>query len=122
MLRNFLLVGLGGAAGCMARYGAGLFINKHFGKLFPLATFSVNMVGCFLIGLVFGYMQRHMEDNTFWLVMATGFCGGFTTFSSFALENNNMLGSHNATALVYTLLSLVAGVLLCRTGIVLSGS
>lgn len=122
MLRSLLLVGLGGAIGSMARYGISHIINTRYTKPFPLATFIINIVGCFLIGLLFGYVQKNSsQQSDVWLVLATGFCGGFTTFSAFALENVNMLkGQLNITALLYIVASVVVGILLCRVGITLS--
>lgn len=122
MLRSLLLVGLGGAIGSMARYGISHIINTLYTKPFPLATFIINIVGCFLIGLLFGYVQKNSsQQSDVWLVLATGFCGGFTTFSAFALENVNMLkGQLNITALLYIVASVVVGILLCRVGITLS--
>jgi CrcB protein len=122
MLRAFLFVGLGGAVGSMARYGVGLVVNKFYSQSFPLATFLINILGCFLIGLLFGLAQKNntlQSDN--WLILATGFCGGFTTFSAFALENSNLLkGNMNMTAILYTVLSVVLGIVLCRLGISLT--
>ena len=119
MLRAFLFVGIGGGIGSMARYGVGLLVGKFTGQQFPLATFSINIIGCFIIGILYGIFQRNSWlTDTGWLIAATGFCGGFTTFSSFALENV-MLNKNQlmSTALIYTLLSVVLGILLCRAGI-----
>ncbi|RYE19141.1 MAG: fluoride efflux transporter CrcB [Sphingobacteriales bacterium] len=119
MLRAFLFVGLGGAAGSMARYGIGLMIGKFAGQQFPWSTFTINLLGCSIIGLLYGVMQRNSWlTETGWLIAATGFCGGFTTFSSFALENA-VLGKNQliSTAFLYTLLSVVLGILLCRIAV-----
>ncbi|OSZ79474.1 hypothetical protein CAP35_14845 [Chitinophagaceae bacterium IBVUCB1] len=122
MLRSLLLVGLGGAAGSILRYVVSIFISKQYAKPFPLATFIVNIVGCFLIGLLFGYVQKNNnQQGDIWLLLATGFCGGFTTFSAFALENVNLMkGQLSITALLYVVASVVVGILLCRVGITLS--
>lgn len=119
MLRAFLMVGFGGALGSMARYGVSLAVNKVNSMSFPWATFLVNMAGCFLIGILFGMAQKHNTlQSGNWLILATGFCGGFTTFSAFALENSNLLkGNISVTALLYTTLSLFLGILLCRIAI-----
>jgi fluoride exporter len=123
MVRSLLLVGAGGAAGSMARYAIGLLISKHISHPYPYATFIVNIVGCFIIGILFGITQRNPAFHAdWWLVLATGFCGGFTTFSSFALEGNNLLRTQQTgTMLLYTALSLVAGFILCYAGIRLAG-
>lgn len=118
MLRPLLLVGLGGAAGSMLRYMIALAINKNFSHPFPLATFLINIIGCLVIGLLFGMAEKHawLQGNLL-LLLATGFCGGFTTFSTFALENVGLLEKNQSyTAVAYALLSVVIGVLLCRLG------
>ena len=86
-MKAFLLVFLGGGLGSGLRYLATLTMNQY-SKFFPFGTFTVNMLGCLLIGLILGYAQK---ENTLTsnqtLLLATGFCGGFTTFSAFANEN-----------------------------------
>jgi len=119
MLRAFLLVGVGGATGSMLRYAIGLAVNKVTTMPFPLATFLINILGCFLIGLLFGIAEKQswMQGHLL-LLLATGFCGGFTTFSTFALENVNLFSKQQAgIALIYTLSSVLLGIALCRVGI-----
>jgi CrcB protein len=113
------MVGLGGAAGSIARFVVSQWVGKQFSKPFPMGTFIINLLGCFIIGLLFGIAQRSpLFKEQWWLLLATGFCGGFTTFSAFALEGNNLLtGQHTITMLVYMALSVVLGLLLCRLGI-----
>lgn len=89
MLKNLLLVGLGGAAGSMLRYAFSVWL-KH--ASFPLATFLVNIIGSFVIGLVFAYALRSESFAINWrLFLAAGICGGFTTFSAFSLESLSLL-------------------------------
>jgi fluoride exporter len=89
MLKNFLLIGLGGAAGSMLRYAFALWF-KH--SSFPLATFLVNIIGCFVIGYVFAISVRNEIFASNWkLFLATGICGGFTTFSAFSAENLQLI-------------------------------
>ena len=118
MIRNFLLVGVGGAAGSMARYGISYAINRVLTHPFPLATFLINVMGCLLIGVLFGLVSRYNWMQQWGvLLLASGFCGGFTTFSTFALENVTLMQkSQSAVALVYTFLSIAIGLLLCRVG------
>ena len=119
MLRAFLLVGLGGGIGSIVRYAVSQAMSKPSTGSFPLGTFAVNLVGCFIIGLLFGLgTKASWAQGDGWLILATGFCGGFTTFSAFALENVNLFGKQlSVTALLYTALSVLAGILLCRLGI-----
>lgn len=85
MLKNILLVGLGGAAGSMLRYAFAVWF-KH--ATFPLATFLVNIIGSFIIGVIFAYALRNENFASNWrLFLAAGICGGFTTFSAFSLES-----------------------------------
>lgn len=121
MFKAFLLVGIGGFFGSITRYGVTMLTDKYLQISYPLGTFLVNIIGCFILGLLFGMVQRQVLDNNTWLILATGFCGAFTTFSTFALENNIMLmNKQSATALFYTLASLIIGILLCRVGIMLT--
>lgn len=108
MLRNILLVGLGGAIGSMLRYGASLLLVT---KYFPYATLAVNIIGSFIIGLVFALSIK--EESFFYnwrLFLATGICGGFTTFSAFSLENLGLLQNGKyIMAISYIAISIVGG-------------
>lgn len=119
MLRAFLMVGAGGAAGSMARYAVNLLINRWYTLSFPLATFLVNVLGCFIIGLLFGIAEKQeWMQGSYLLLLATGFCGGFTTFSTFALESTALFSKgQNSVSLIYMLLSLFLGIILCKTGL-----
>ncbi|MBL7766796.1 MAG: fluoride efflux transporter CrcB [Chitinophagaceae bacterium] len=87
----FVYVFIGGGLGSVLRYGISLAITAKE-DAFPKATFITNIAGCLLIGLVLGYLGREHTDNTHWkLLLATGFCGGFTTFSSFSREALNLM-------------------------------
>lgn len=110
MIKQILLVGLGGGIGSMMRYGTSLLIRP---KLFPVATLSVNVIGCFIIGLVFALSIKEEGISDNWkLFLATGICGGFTTFSAFSLENLGLMQSGKiGMALTYIILSLVLGIL-----------
>lgn len=109
MLKNLLLVGLGGSIGSMVRYATSFLIKS---KSFPYATLSVNIIGCFIIGLVFAISIKDETLSDNWkLFLITGICGGFTTFSAFSLENMSLLqsGKIGMTA-TYILLSVVLGI------------
>ena len=116
---NILLVGFGGFLGSAARYMSSVSIDQKLNSTFPYGTFTVNLVGAFVLGLVYGWASKNANDvsNTK-LFLITGFCGGFTTFSAFAFENFNLLANRmTATALLYSLSTLVLGVVLVWTGI-----
>ena len=110
MIKNLLLVGLGGSIGSMVRYAASFLVRS---KLFPYATLSVNITGSFIIGLIFamGIKEEGLSNN--WkLFLATGICGGFTTFSAFSLENMGLLQTGKiGMAVTYILLSIILGIL-----------
>jgi CrcB protein len=119
MFRSFLLVGAGGAAGSMLRYGIGTIMARYVSNPFPFATFSINILGSLLIGILFGLVGRNqwLQEGGM-LLLASGFCGGFTTFSTFALENINLMQKgQSVMAFIYMGLSVIIGLLLCRVGI-----
>ena len=92
MIKNILLVGLGGGAGSMLRYCCQKWFSTGAVSSFPLGTFLVNITGCLLIGILYGMAAKNdWLDETLRLLLMTGFCGGFTTFSAFTLEGNHLL-------------------------------
>jgi len=116
MVSAWLWVGLGGALGSMLRYGTGLLLAPA-GSSFPWGTFAVNIIGSFIIGLLYGVAaQGHMP--THWrLLLTTGFCGGFTTFSTFSYENlQYFTGGQYWHFGLYAGLSLVLGLLAVAGG------
>ena len=86
MTINILLVGLGGGVGSILRY----LLQRVLNVSFPYGTLLVNLLGCLLIGILWGLFTRHVDEQKR-LVFVTGFCGGFTTFSSFTHEGVQML-------------------------------
>lgn len=85
---SFLIVGIGGAFGAMARHGVGMLALKNMGIAFPYGTIIVNILGSFLMGVLIAWMARRTggDSNELRLFLATGFLGGFTTFSAFSLD------------------------------------
>ena len=92
MIKNILLIGLGGGLGSIARYLCQKWFMDHHLHAFPWATFMVNIIGCFLIGLFWGIFLKPFTGNESWkLFLMTGICGGFTTFSAFTLEGIGLI-------------------------------
>ena len=116
MIKNFLLVGLGGGIGSMLRYASGLLINS---KYFPYATLAVNIIGSFIIGIVLAMSIKDEGITDQWkLFLATGICGGFTTFSTFAYENMNLLRTGDYLYFgLYAAGSVILGIAIVYVGI-----
>ncbi len=122
MIKNLFLVAIGGASGSVLRYLIHWIVAKKSVSNFPYQTFFVNIIGCLLIGILVGYLAKNqIQNETLKLLLITGFCGGFTTFSAFGLENINMIQNQNyQLAFIYTSLSLVLGILAVSLGIFIS--
>ncbi len=106
---NVLIVALGGAAGSVLRYLITIFpVSQKNG--FPLKTFLINVLGSFVIGLVAALASKNISNPKMTLFLKVGLCGGFTTFSSFALETEGLIEKGNAgTAFLYVALSILCG-------------
>lgn len=108
------MAGLGGAIGSMLRLGISVLIKpvNHF----PIATLSVNCIGSFLIGIFAGMAIKESHPNLY-LFLATGICGGFTTFSAFSLEGMQLLQQHKTGLYFsYALTSIISGIFLSWAG------
>ncbi|WP_299568381.1 fluoride efflux transporter CrcB [uncultured Pedobacter sp.] len=122
MLKQILLVGLGGGIGSVFRFLTSFYAAKYAVSGFPLGTFLVNVLGCFILGVAVGIFSKHpLGSENIRLLFITGFCGGYTTFSTFASENMQLLQQQNYTLLIiYTLASLLVGFLAIAIGLSLS--
>jgi CrcB protein len=117
-MKQLLLVFLGGGVGSMLRYLISKIFNDYF-QYFFLGTFLVNIIGCLLMGLILGLSLKgdYLTQNQI-LVLATGFCGGFTTFSAFAFEKHSLLSSGELFHFsLYTLSSIIIGILAIALGL-----
>jgi len=122
MIKTLLLVGTGGFLGSISRFLASRFIQENIPVAFPFGTFSVNITGCFLIGLIYGFSERSSLLTSEWkMFLAVGFCGGFTTFSTFANENLALLRDGDFFHfLLYTGLSVFLGITATFLGVVIT--
>lgn len=108
-MRAILVIFIGGGLGSVLRYLVNRWVLTWFHLSFPLGTFLVNVIGCFLIGFFIFYINKS-QPLPLRLFLVTGFCGGFTTFSSFAFENVELIENQQIGVwLFYTLLSLILG-------------
>ena len=117
MLKTILAVGTGSFLGGAARYLVSLAM-KGLSKGFPWATLAVNLVGCSLIGLLWGIFSKNGSEGSNWaLFLTVGLCGGFTTFSTFSKEALVMLQGGNVWGFSgYVAISIIAGIALVAAG------
>ena len=91
-MSKLLLIGLAGLAGTLSRYWLSGFIARRIGETFPFGTLIVNLLGCFLVGLLFYLLQeRYLVNEAIRTAILIGLLGGFTTFSSFGLQTFTLL-------------------------------
>ncbi|MBC3758808.1 fluoride efflux transporter CrcB [Hyunsoonleella sp. SJ7] len=119
-MKQFLLVFLGGGVGSVLRYIIGKYLNSAESGI-PYGTFLANILGSLLIGVILGLASKNdtlTQSQT--LLLTTGFCGGFTTFSTFAYENHVFLKAGDFTSFaLYTIASFVIGFLAVFAGMFL---
>jgi fluoride exporter len=120
-LKLVLMIGAGGFIGTIARYFVQILVARFFLISFPLGTLMVNVFGSFLIGLIYAMAEKNLLVSTEWrLFLLTGICGGFTTFSAFAFENQSMLSAGNYLFVaIYILLSVTLCIAAVYAGITL---
>lgn len=109
-MKQLLLVFLGGGFGSAMRFLLGKYLNSSATGI-PYGTFAANILGSLLIGIILGVAAKNQAINEqYTLLLATGFCGGFTTFSTFAYENHVFLKSGDfMTFFFYTIASFIIG-------------
>ena len=117
MIKDIVLVGIGSGIGGICRYLISLFMS-HAQSGFPWGTFTANVIGCLLIGLLWGVTSRFQNlSPAFYLFLMIGFCGGFTTFSTFSKEGLTMLQTNNyALFSLYAFGSVVLGIMAVALG------
>lgn len=122
MIKTLLLIGSGGFLGSISRFLTSRYLQNNFPSAFPFGTFFVNITGCLLIGLIYGFSERSSLLTTGWkMFLAVGFCGGFTTFSTFANENLALLRDGEFFYfIIYSGLSVFLGIAATLIGVIIT--
>lgn len=119
-MRLLLIIGTGSFIGGISRYLLGHLVQSRVGEGFPVGTLVINLLGCFVIGCMFGLSERSTISLELRLFVMTGLCGGFTTFSAFGLETVNLLRLGQTTyALSYVAASVLLGLLATFVGVII---
>lgn len=119
MIRSIALVFFGGGVGAVLRYLVNVIMTKYVDDNLYWATLLVNVLGCLLFGIITAVvLKTTLINHSYALALTTGFCGAFTTFSTFAFENINMMNSGQiALSLGYIALSVILGISACYVGL-----
>jgi CrcB protein len=116
----FGLVGLGGTAGTLCRFYLGRWAAIKAGTRFPWGTWVINLSGSLLLGILFALHNREVLTDVVWWMLGVGFCGGYTTFSTFGFEMQQLIEKkHVIAAATYMLSSISLGLLLAWIGMVM---
>lgn len=123
MFKDFLFVFLGGGVGCSLRYAIQCVLKGYTCPMgFPLPTFLANIGGCFLIGMFYALSARFNLPQETRLLLTTGLCGGFTTFSTFSNESLTLLRQSSYTVFaLYVCGSMILGILAVIAGNIIVG-
>ncbi len=118
MLKTLFYIGAGSFAGGIARYLLSRVIQTHAGTPFPWGTMAVNLLGCLFIGVLYGLFERgNLMNSDLRMFLTVGFCGGFTTFSTFVHENYTLFSNENFLHFtLYSVLSFGLGLLAAYLG------
>ncbi|MEI6487939.1 MAG: fluoride efflux transporter CrcB [Bacteroidota bacterium] len=108
-MNNLFLVFLGGGLGSIARYGISELVRQQFKSVFPLATLLSNIISCIVLALAVGFFTEKVGNNpTLRILIVVGFCGGFSTFSTFSFETVELFRTGNAVVAIANILISVA--------------
>ena len=115
---NYILVSAGAAIGGALRFGISSYIQKNISVIFPYGTLVVNVIGSFILGIIMFYLnEKELIGSEFRLFLTVGFCGGFTTFSTFSYET---LALFRDSEIALALYNVMLNVILCLVGIYLA--
>ena len=121
-MKQLLIVFIGGGIGTVFRYLLSKLI-PYSGNGFPWSTFSTNLIGCFIIGILSSYFLKTVSNDQSDMVLfcTIGLCGGFTTFSTYAYENLNLIKlEDHLNFLIYTLISVILGIIMVYLGMIIN--
>ena len=118
IINTSLIIGLGGFLGTIFRFLISSSMEKYFSTSFPIGTIMVNLIGCFLIGLLSGYFTQKLGDQTqLFFFLTIGVLGGFTTFSAIAMDSQVFIeNGEYLKMLTYISVQAILGIALCLIG------
>ena len=118
IINTSLIIGLGGFLGTISRFLISSSMEKYFATSFPIGTIMVNLIGCFLIGLLSGYFTQKLGDQTqLFFFLTIGVLGGFTTFSAIAIDSQVFIeNGEYLKMLTYISVQAILGIALCLIG------